>query len=139
MIGAYFVQTGRITAESAVASLPLAFLVADIILINEFQDSQADEAAGKRTLIVRLGTRRGAVLYAATAALAFLSIAIGVAAGIFPPLALVALAPAPLALRAALTARRHHAETAALAPANAATILCHLLTGICLAGAYLAS
>lgn len=136
-VGTYWVLTGRVTAESVVASLPLTFLVADIIIINEFQDSAADRLAGKRTLVVRLGTRRGVALYAATALLAYLPIAAGAAAGLMPPVTLVALLPGVFALRALATARRHHAETTALAPANAATILCHLLTGICLAGAYL--
>ena len=136
-IGTYWVQTGAVTAESVVASLPLTFLVADIIIINEFQDSSSDRLAGKRTLVVRLGTRRGVTLYATTALLAFLPIPAGVASGLMPPVTLFALLPSVFALRAVLTARRRHAETAALAPANAATILCHLLTGIFLAGAYL--
>jgi 1,4-dihydroxy-2-naphthoate octaprenyltransferase len=38
-----------------VAGLSYALLVAAILFINEFPDRRGDEAAGKRTLVVRLG------------------------------------------------------------------------------------
>ncbi|MCK4237384.1 MAG: prenyltransferase, partial [Candidatus Krumholzibacteria bacterium] len=52
VMGTYYVQTGSISGGCIVASLPLTFLVASVILINEFQDSTADALAGKRTLVV---------------------------------------------------------------------------------------
>lgn len=137
VMGAYYVQTQRFSAESIVASLPLACLIAAVIIINEFQDSEADAGAGKRTLVVRLGTERSVVLFGAVSLLAYAPILIGAVTGLFPRLTLIALAAVPFVLRAIRTAARHHGATHELAPANAATITSHLLTGILMTAAYL--
>lgn len=57
-VGAFFVQTQRITIEPVWASLPVAFQVVGILWINEFPDLEGDFAVGKRTLVVRMGYRR---------------------------------------------------------------------------------
>jgi len=136
-VGAYFVQTGTITAQGLVAPLPLALLTTAIIIVNEFQDSAADAATGKRTLVVRLGTRRATVLFAAVTLCAYLPLAAGVAARIMPPWTLLGLVSLPLAVRAVAVAASAHDDPRRMAPANAATILCHLVTGIVLVVVYL--
>jgi 1,4-dihydroxy-2-naphthoate octaprenyltransferase len=54
---------------SVLLSLPVAFAIFNVILLNEFPDHEADRSAGKRNLLVRAGHRAGALIYA-TAALA---------------------------------------------------------------------
>jgi len=137
VMGTYYVQMGRISAESIVASLPLACLIAAVIIINEFQDSAADGAAGKRTLVVRLGTQRAVVLFGAVSLLAYVPIIAGAATRLLPPPTLIGLATIPLVVRAIRTAGRHHDASRELAPANASTILSHLCTGILLTVGYL--
>ncbi len=134
--GAFYIQTGRISAECIVASLPLALLIIAVILINEFQDSNADARVGKNTLIVRLGTKRGVILYGTVACASYLPILIGAAAGLLPPLTLIAVATLPLVLKAIATARAHHNAPVKLAPANASTILSHLVTGLLMVTGY---
>lgn len=136
-VGAYWVQTGTLSAEGLLAPLPLAFLTTAIIIINEFQDAAADAATGKRTLVVRLGRSKGAVLFAATAFGAYLPLAAGVAAGIMSPWTLLGMVSLPLAARATAVAASAHGEPRRMAPANAATILCHLVTGAVLIAVYL--
>ena len=136
-IGTYYVQTGGVSSAAIVASLPLTLLVTSIIVINEFQDSKADARVGKRTLVVRLGLRRSVYLYAAISFSAYLPIIAGVAADLFPPLVLIALATAPLIVASVMRARRFYDTPGGLAPANAATIACHALTGILMAGGFL--
>jgi 1,4-dihydroxy-2-naphthoate octaprenyltransferase len=131
--GTYFVQTGTVTAGCIVASLAPTFLIIAVIVINEFQDSSADARVGRRTLVVRAGTRKAVALYGAVILLSYVSIIIGTAADLLPPLTLIALATAPLALKAIATARAHHASPAALAPANALTIIIHLSCGLLMA------
>ena len=137
VMGTYYVQTGRVSAESIAASIPLTLLIAAVIIINEFQDSAADGAVGKRTLVVRLGTGRGVALFGAVTLAAYIPVIIGAATGFFPRLTLIALVTIPLILRAIMTARQHHDATNELAPANAATITSHLLTGILMTVGYL--
>lgn len=137
VMGAYYVQTGSISWECIVASLPLTLLIAAVIIINEFQDSAADGSVGKRTLVVRLGTRRSVVLFGAVSLLSYLPIVIGAATGLLPTLVLIGLAPLPLIVKAIHTSSRHHDTSKELAPANASTILSHLCTGILMAVGYL--
>ena len=63
VLGAFYAQTGWIALEPLVASLPLAILIAAVLWINEFQDMEADAAAGKRHVVYRIGRRRAAVVY----------------------------------------------------------------------------
>ena len=54
LLGAYVVQTGGALAwEPAVASVPVALLIAVILYVNEIPDRRGDAYAGKRTLPVR--------------------------------------------------------------------------------------
>ena len=125
------------TSAAIVASLPVTLLVAAIIIINEFQDSNADARVGKRTLVVRLGTRKGSVLFAAVVLAAYACLIAGVLVRLLPVHTLIALISLPFALKAIAAARRHHDATTALAPANAMTILSHLLTGLLMFAGYL--
>jgi 1,4-dihydroxy-2-naphthoate octaprenyltransferase len=99
LLGAYVVQTGRISLEAVVASVPVAILVALILYVNEIPDRVADAAAGKRTLVVRFSPETVRAAYLLAALVAFGVIVAGVAAGLLPIPTLVALAAAPLAWR----------------------------------------
>ena len=134
--GSYFVQTRTVSAESIVASLPLAVLIAAVVFINEFQDMAADARAGKRTIVVRLGLRTASRVFGIIMLCPYVPVIIGAAAGLMPPMSLIALGTLPLACKAIAVARREYAEPKELAPANAITIICHTLTGALLALAY---
>jgi 1,4-dihydroxy-2-naphthoate octaprenyltransferase len=69
--GTYFVQTGNLSAPLLHVSCALGLHIAAFLWINEFPDSRADLAAGKRNLIVRLGTQRAAFAYALLVAAAY--------------------------------------------------------------------
>lgn len=69
--GTYLVQRGGVTQDVLLVSLPLGALVAAFLWINEFPDYAADRGAGKRTLVVRLGRRRAARVFAVIVAAAF--------------------------------------------------------------------
>lgn len=53
--GTYFVQAGRLTADALIAGVPIGLLAANILVVNNYRDVETDAAAGKRTLVVRLG------------------------------------------------------------------------------------
>ncbi|MFB6353367.1 MAG: 1,4-dihydroxy-2-naphthoate polyprenyltransferase [Halobacteriales archaeon] len=46
---------GTVTVEAVLASLPMAGLVTDILVVNNVRDLETDRAAGKRTLAVIVG------------------------------------------------------------------------------------
>jgi 1,4-dihydroxy-2-naphthoate polyprenyltransferase len=59
----YYLQTGDISMLASLVSLPGAFSVFSVILINEIPDLASDGLSGKRNLAVRLGAKRAAWLY----------------------------------------------------------------------------
>lgn len=135
-LGAYYVQAQELAWEPVITAIPVALLIAGVLYINEFQDMEADAGAGKTHLVVRLGRRRGVLLYEGIVGGTYLAIVVGVAAGAVSPFALLALPTALIGLQAVRTARRHYDEYLKLAPANAATVMIHMLAGLLLALGY---
>jgi 1,4-dihydroxy-2-naphthoate octaprenyltransferase len=136
-LGSFFVQTGYLAWEPVVAGIPVGLLIAGVVYINEFQDAPADGAVGKDHLVVRLGRKRAAMGYLALLAITYAVVVLGVIFRITSPFTLIALATLPVAIRAIGVTRAHYEEYLKLAPANAATVFIHLLTGLLLSAAYL--
>lgn len=59
----YYLQAGTVTFEVFMASLACGFVIDTLLLVNNYRDIEGDERAGKRTLVVRLGARRGRMAY----------------------------------------------------------------------------
>jgi 1,4-dihydroxy-2-naphthoate octaprenyltransferase len=135
-LGAYYVQTGQLAWEPLIASLPVAFLIAAVLYINEFQDMVADKAVGKNHLVARLGRQKAVTGYALIMAAVYSSIVLGVLLGV-TPFALLGLLTAPLAWRAWQVARVKYDSPQELVPANANTIQAHLWTGLLLTLGYI--
>ncbi len=137
-MGTEWVLRGRISFEGSWVGLPAGLLVALILLINEFPDLEADAAVGKRTLVVRLGQRRAAMVYVAALLVAYASVGAGVVLGWMPPQAAVVVLAAPLSWRVVRQLRAGYADVRALLPAMAGTILQQALFLLLLAGACVA-
>lgn len=88
--GAAWLQSGQIDWRTFLLAVPVSCWVASILLINEVPDRVADGASGKRTLPVRLGTTRTAVLYGALQSLALLGVLLLIADGALPLMAVIA-------------------------------------------------
>lgn len=59
--GVYYLHMGHYPAAAAVAGLQVGLLATVMIAINNLRDLDQDRLAGKRTLAVRLGPKRGRV------------------------------------------------------------------------------
>ena len=136
-LGAYVVQTGHLSWEPVVASLPVALLIAAVLYINEFQDAAADAAVGRRHLVVRLGKRLAAQGYAVLMAAVYVTLALGVLLDGVTPVALLGLLTIPLSAKAVRVALAHYDDSQRLVPANAITIQVHLFTGLLMILGYL--
>jgi 1,4-dihydroxy-2-naphthoate octaprenyltransferase len=94
----FHAQAGRLAAAPALAVLPLCCLQFAMLLSIELPDAVGDAATGKRTLVVRLGADRAARLYQIALVVAYGSLPLLAIAGSVPAVvALLALAPAPIA------------------------------------------
>ncbi|HKK52108.1 MAG TPA: 1,4-dihydroxy-2-naphthoate polyprenyltransferase, partial [Myxococcota bacterium] len=72
VMGTTFVQTGSLPPLAALASLPVGFLAAGILVVNNLRDIETDAKAGKRTLAVRLGSAGARLEWAALVGGAYL-------------------------------------------------------------------
>jgi 1,4-dihydroxy-2-naphthoate octaprenyltransferase len=131
--GTDLVQRGHCAPLPWLAGLPYALWVAGILYINEFPDRRADAAAGKRTLVVRLGPERARWGYPLIVGLAYGILLLDVGRGLLPSATLAAGLALPLAGRAARQLVRHAGQPAALAPAIRAAIAATHLGGLLLA------
>jgi len=131
-LGAYFVQAQEYDLEPLLASLPVGILIALVLYVNEVPDRPADEAAGKRTLPVRLSKGTIVNAYAAAVGLAFAMIVVFALVGWIVRPALIAVLAAPLAVPVYRALKEFYDQPYALMPAMARNIQLHLATGVLL-------
>ncbi|MGI6603901.1 MAG: prenyltransferase [Firmicutes bacterium] len=139
ILGSYAVQGGTFSQAALLASLPLGFLIANVLLVNEFADHAEDKEAGKRNLVVRLGPRHalpGTFVFFLSA---YLSILTAVALSACPFVSLSGCLTLPLALWAVRQVQLGLGEPRRLTAASAATIIVHGLTGLLLALSFILS
>ena len=137
VLGAYYVQAGSISMLPVYASVPVAVLIALVLLINEFPDRDPDREAGKNTLVVIMGKKAAVKLYFISIAFVYLWPAAGVLLGVFPAISLIVFITLPISLKAARTAAGHYDKIKELIPAAAATIALHLVYGLLLAASFI--
>jgi 1,4-dihydroxy-2-naphthoate octaprenyltransferase len=142
VLGTFYVQTGTLNAMPVIVGIPIGFLIAAVLYINQFPDYNADRSVGKRNLVVRFGKEKAVNGYYLLVAGVYASIVVAVIAGFFipsayslTPLALLSLATLPLAVRSATILKRHYNDSSQVLPAQAITIQVHLITGILLCAA----
>lgn len=104
----FYIQVSRFDILALLISLPVACAVANIILINEYPDYQADKEAQKMNLLVRIGKEKCAFLYALLVACAGVSFCLALAKGLpivsaffYFPVLITALILASLMLKGA--------------------------------------
>ena len=133
VVGSDYVQRGAFALAPLQAGLSYALLVAAILFINEFPDRRGDAAAGKRTLVVRLGPdgAKWAWLGLVLAAYGWLVLMVG--RGQLPRGAAAAALTLILSFRAARSLLAHAADPSALAPALRLAIAAAHLHGLVLA------
>ncbi|MFC2095014.1 1,4-dihydroxy-2-naphthoate octaprenyltransferase [Candidatus Bipolaricaulota bacterium] len=132
VLGAYFVQTQRLSLAAFLVSLPVALLITALLYINEFHDVESDRMVGKKTIPVVVGRARAVWGYAVLIGATYVAIGVAVAVRVLPIPLLFGLLSLPLALRAVRGAFRHHSDTPQLIPVSAGTIQIHLITGLLL-------
>ncbi|BAS28263.1 1,4-dihydroxy-2-naphthoate prenyltransferase [Limnochorda pilosa] len=63
VVTTYYLHTGEAGAVAFTLALPVAFIVTDILVVNNLRDIATDRAAGKRTVAVRIGARATRIQY----------------------------------------------------------------------------
>jgi 1,4-dihydroxy-2-naphthoate octaprenyltransferase len=100
VLGAYYAVTGTWTVKAAVVSVPIGLLVAAILHGNEWRDIAEDARAGINTVSIAAGRTFAHALYVVLLVGAYMTLALGVAAGTLPRLSLLAVLSMPLLVSA---------------------------------------
>jgi 1,4-dihydroxy-2-naphthoate polyprenyltransferase len=132
VLATYYIQTGHFSWPAFVVSLPVALLIMAILWINQFQDFNADKAVNKLHWVVRLGRRRASFVYTGMILGSYVIILAGVITHLLPVWAAIALLTLVVAQVGIRTALRSYDDIPHLTPANAATVVIHLFTGVLL-------
>ena len=135
VLGMYFVQTTAYL-PAIVASIPSGILVHNLLLLNEFPDTEADKKAGRKTLPITMGKAKASIVYSVLTVIVYLWIIGGVIAGQMPAFSLIALLTLPLAIKAIQGALKHQ-EMTRLVPAMANNVMVVLLTQLLLGIGYI--
>lgn len=129
LLGMYVMLTGSLDWYAAFIGLPTAFLIANVLWINQYPDYEADLMGGKRNWLVRVGKEKGIKVYAALFIGAYLCIAL-IAIVDFHPIWLIGLATIPLAVRAVRIAANNLNNFQEFLKANAGTVQLYMLVGL---------
>ncbi len=120
VLGAYFVQTATYL-PAIVASIPSGILVHNLLLLNEFPDTEADKKAGRKTLPITIGKAKAGIVYSVLTVSVYLWIIGWVVAGQMPAFSLIALLTLPFAIKAIRGALKPQ-EMNKLVPAMASNV-----------------
>lgn len=136
IMGIYFAQTGVYTWPLLIASVPSGILVHNLLLLNEFPDTEADSKANRKTTPITLGKRKASIIYSVLTVIVYLWIIGGVVAGIMPVFSLIALLTFPLAIKAIQGALKYQ-DMSRLVPGMANNVLVILSTQFLLGIGYI--
>lgn len=112
-----------VPAEVLWLSIPAGILTSLLLLINEFPDLEADKAGGRKHLVIRLGIKGAAWVYALGMFASFAIILVLPLVGMSSFWIYLALFPMPLAIKASLTAINDGGNYAKIVPALAANVI----------------
>ena len=135
-LGAYYVQTQKISWEAFWGTLPFGIMLFSMITINEIPDYVEDRKGGKLNLVARFGREAGVWLFIVSLLSAYGVILAGVLLEKIPPLGLLSLLTLPIAFKTIWILKTFYRESAQMAPANLGMICVHNFTAILLIFAY---
>ena len=131
-------MTGSVDTTAIYASIPSGLLVANLLLLNEFPDAEADKKGDRKTLPITIGKKGAAVVYTALTIAVYLWIIAGVVLKLMPAWTLLACLTIPLALKA-IAGSFKPGDMEKLIPALGANVMVVLVTQLLMGIGYLLS
>jgi 1,4-dihydroxy-2-naphthoate polyprenyltransferase len=136
VLGAYFIQTGHYNWTALIASVPSGILVLNLLLLNEFPDTEADKTAARRTLPITMGTRKAAIFYSILTILTYVWIIAEVFLAGIPAWTLLGLLTLPFAIKA-IRGSFSSSDLKKILPAMASNVIVVLVTQLLLGIGYI--
>jgi 1,4-dihydroxy-2-naphthoate octaprenyltransferase len=136
VLGSYYVQTGRYSWETLVASLAPGILTSNLLFLNEFPDREADRKGGRRHWVITLGKKEASYVFVVLLTASYLCIIVGVLIKMMPVVTLIGLGTIGFGWKAAKGALRYYDDTNKLIPVLGANVITILGTQALLAVGY---
>jgi 1,4-dihydroxy-2-naphthoate octaprenyltransferase len=121
-LGSYYVMTDAFTLTAFMIGFPQGFLITAVIWINQFPDYEADMAAGKKNLVVKLGPGLSRYLYSIIMLMSFAFVIFLISIMGQSYLIMISFISIPLAIKAMIIVFREYLDYEKLIPAQALTI-----------------
>lgn len=96
----YFIQTGNITTDSILISIPIFILVGAIMLSNNIRDLDGDKENGRKTVAILIGRKNAITLLATMFIVSYLWLIVLVLMQIVTPWTLITLLSLPMPIKA---------------------------------------
>jgi len=131
-LGSYYVMTDAFTLTAFMIGFPQGFLITAVIWINQFPDYEADRAAGKKNLVVKLGPGLSRYLYSVIMLMSFAFVIFLISIMGQSYLIMISFISIPLAIKAMIIVFREYLDYEKLIPAQALTINTLIAQGLLL-------
>ena len=128
VLGTSFVLSGAYTWSAFIVSLVPFFLVSNLLLLNQFPDTSADQSIGRRNYPIVLGKKASSYIFGLFLLLTYLSVMVGVVLNLLPWTALLGLLTLLIGIPAVRGAYLHAENTPNLIPFMGMNVLINLLT-----------
>ena len=128
---AFFIQTGEITTEALILSIPSMLLVAAIMLSNNIRDIVGDEESGRKTMAILIGRKHAVDVLLGLFIVSYVWIIGLVVLGFLTPWALLVILGVKKPIHAIQTFRLHESPLK-VAPAMKDTALTNTIFGFLL-------
>ena len=125
--------TGSYTWTAFIASLVPAFLLVNLLLLNQYPDVKADESVGRRNYPMVVGRKNASWIFAASMAAVYLTQIAGWALNLLPAWALLGLGTLPLGVITVLGAFRYADDLEKLVPYMGFNVILNIVTPILMA------
>lgn len=133
---AFYIQTGTVTTEAILLSIPSMLLVAAIMMSNNIRDIVGDTEGGRKTLAILVGRRNAVTILALFFVISYVWIVCLIIAGIVTPWALLVMLSIRKPIGAISTFRKYEAPLQVM-PAMKNTAVTNTLFGLLLGVALL--
>lgn len=129
---AYYSQTQTWSMNSLAASVIVGIATSVILFCSHFHQVKDDKAVGKRSPIVRLGTKRGAQLLAWFCGSIYALTGLFILLGIFPAWTLLIFASLPFALQLVRHVQQYHDQPEKVSNSKFLAVAMHFFSGLLL-------
>ena len=129
VLGTFFIQSSQITIDSIFAGIVVGILSSIVLFITSFPDYDADEAKGRKTLVISIGKQKASFVFWIFPTVLYSIIFFCVLFEIFPFFTLMTLLTIPLIINSGITLRKSYDDIDGLVPIMSLTLKYSRITG----------